>query len=52
MPTHLAMDAASSALMAASPWLFGFTDKGPHYRLSYMVMGLAEVLAALTSKTH
>jgi hypothetical protein len=52
MPAHLAMDAASGALMAASPWLFGFGDRGPRYRLPHVVVGAAEVLAALTSKTR
>lgn len=52
MPAHLAMDAASGVLLAASPWLFGFAGRGPRYRLSHVVIGLAEVLAALTSKTR
>jgi len=52
MPAHLAMDAASGALMAASPWLFGFGSRGPRYRLPHAVVGAAEVLAALTSKTR
>jgi len=52
MPAHLAMDAASGALMAASPWLFGFAGRGPRYRWPHVVMGLSEVLAALTSKTR
>jgi hypothetical protein len=26
MPAHLGMDAASGLLLAASPWLFGFSD--------------------------
>jgi len=52
MPAHLAMDAASGVLVAASPWLFGFAERGPRYRLSHVVIGLAEVLTALTSKTR
>ena len=52
MPVHLAMDAASGVLLAASPWLFGFADKGPRYRLPYLIVGAAEVLAALSSKTR
>jgi len=27
MPVHLAMDAASGVLLAASPWLFGFAGR-------------------------
>ena len=52
MPAHLAMDAASGVLVAASPWLFGFAERGPRYRRPHVVIGLAEVLAALTSKTR
>jgi len=52
MPAHLAMDATSGVLMAASPLLFGFAGREPRYRLPHVVMGLAEVLAALTSKTR
>jgi hypothetical protein len=28
MPAHLAMDATSGVLVAASPWLFGFAGRG------------------------
>jgi SPW repeat len=52
MPTHLAIDAASDVLLAASPWLFGFGDRGSRYRLPHVVVGAAEVLAALTSKAR
>ena len=52
MPAHLGMDAASGALLAASPWLFGFGGRGSRYRLAHVVVGAAEVLAALTSKAR
>jgi hypothetical protein len=41
MPTHLAMDAASGALLALSPWLFGFSDRvwAPHLILGLIEMG-------------
>jgi hypothetical protein len=52
MPAHLAMDATSGVLVAASPWLFGFAGRGPRYRWPHVIIGLAEVLAALTSKTR
>lgn len=32
MPNHLILDAAKGALLASSPWLFGFAQKGPRYR--------------------
>jgi hypothetical protein len=49
MKTHLAIDAASGFLLAASPWLFGFADRvsTPH-----LVLGLLEVGAALMTKTQ
>jgi hypothetical protein len=52
MPVHLTMDAASGVLLTASPWLFGFAGRGARYRLPHAFVGAAEVLAALTSKTH
>ena len=35
MPMHLALDAANGALLAASPWLFGFAEdvSAPHLGL-------------------
>jgi hypothetical protein len=35
MPAHLALDAANGALLAASPWLFGFAEEvsAPHLGL-------------------
>src|SRR5919106_6471770 len=35
MPVHLAMDAASGALLASSPWLFGFASDGRRYWLPH-----------------
>ena len=52
MRAHLAMDAASGALVASSPWLFGFAGKGPRYWLPYLIVGAFEMLAATTSKTR
>jgi hypothetical protein len=51
MPTHLAFDAAKGVFMAASPWLFGFAKKGPRYWLPHVLMGSADVLAAIATKT-
>lgn len=44
MPVHLALDAANGALLAASPWLFGFADEvyTPH-----LAFGLFEIGASL-----
>ncbi|MGB3780817.1 MAG: SPW repeat protein [Tunicatimonas sp.] len=47
MPTHLALDMLSGALLAASPWLFGFSELvyWPH-----LLIGLAEIGAGLLTR--
>ena len=50
-PAHLAFDAAKGVFMASSPWLFGFARNGTRYWLPHLLMGIADVLAAVTSKT-
>jgi hypothetical protein len=50
MPVHLTLDIASGALIAASPWLFGFAKEGSRYWLTHAIMGTTEVLIALMSK--
>ena len=51
VPAHLAFDAAKGVFMASSPWLFGFAKNGTRYWLPHVLMGAADVLAAITSKT-
>ncbi len=51
MPAHLALDAAKGLFMAASPWLFGFAENGTRYWLPHVLMGTADVVAALATKT-
>jgi hypothetical protein len=51
MPAHLAFDAAKGVFLATSPWLFGFAKRGTRYWLPHGLMGAADVLAAITSKT-
>jgi hypothetical protein len=48
MPVHLGLDLASGALLAASPWLFGFSDQvfWPH-----LLLGLIEIGTALMTQT-
>ena len=50
MPAHLALDAAKGLLLASSPWLFGFADKGTRYWLPHVVVGTVDVLGALVTK--
>ena len=47
MPVHLALDAANGALLAASPWLFGFSEEvsAPHLGL-----GLFEIAVTASSQ--
>lgn len=52
MPAHLALDAASGALLASSPWLFGFAGNGRRHWLPHALVGATEILAALTSKAR
>jgi hypothetical protein len=52
MPAHLALDAMSGALLAASPWLFGFSGRGRRYWLPHVAVGAFELLAAATTKTR
>ena len=49
MPVHLAFDFLGGALLAASPWLFGF-----HHQvyLPHLVLGLFEIGAALFTSTR
>ena len=49
MPGHLALDAASGVLMAASPWLFGFADR---VYLPHVIFGVFEILASLATQAH
>jgi hypothetical protein len=51
MPVHLAFDAAKGVFMAASPWLFGFAENGTRYWLPHVLMGSADVLAAMATRT-
>lgn len=48
MPVHLGLDAMSGALLAASPWLFGFSD---YVYLPHVAVGLFEILAAAMTST-
>ncbi len=49
MPAHLGLDVAGGALLAVSPWLFGFSELvyWPH-----LIFGLLEIGAGLMTRTH
>ena len=51
MPTHLKLDAAKGVFMASLPWLFGFAKNGPRFWLPHVVMGTADVVVSVASKT-
>lgn len=51
MRTHLVLDGMSGALLAASPWLFGFARNGRRFWLPHVLVGTMEVAVALTTKT-
>lgn len=47
MPAHLTLDGLGGALLAFSPWLFGFAD---HVWVPHVVLGVAEIGAALFTR--
>jgi drug/metabolite transporter (DMT)-like permease len=49
MPVHLLLDFAGGVVLAASPWIFGFSDDvwAPH-----LVLGLIEIGTALLTERH
>ncbi|HEX8916761.1 MAG TPA: SPW repeat protein [Humisphaera sp.] len=49
VPVHLAVDVLAGVLMAASPWLFGFSHiiAWPH-----VVVGLTEIMMGLLTSRH
>jgi hypothetical protein len=52
MPAHLALDATKGLFMALSPWLFGFAKNGTRYWLPHVLMGTADVVAAVATRTR
>lgn len=49
MPTHLMLDMGSGALLAVSPWLFGFSEK---VYLPHLIVGLMEIVIPLLSENR
>ena len=49
MAVHNLIDIAAGALLAASPWLFGFADASANVWVPHVVVGLAAVFLGLTT---
>jgi hypothetical protein len=47
MPAHLALDGLAGAILAVSPWLFGFADR---IRWPHLAFGLFSVVASLVTR--
>jgi hypothetical protein len=50
MAVHNLIDIVAGAVLAASPWLFGFADESANVWLPHLVVGLAAVFLGLTTK--
>lgn len=50
MPVHLGIDFLSGALLAASPWVFGFATDPANAWMPHVVFGLAEILVVFVSQ--
>jgi cyanate permease len=51
MPYHLVVDFIAAALLAVSPWLFGFSDEKSNAWLPHVVVGVVVILVVLMSQT-
>lgn len=49
MSVHLGRDVAGGALLAISPWIFGFSDEA---RVPYLILGLIEIGAGVFTQTE
>ena len=50
MAVHNLIDVVAGALLAVSPWIFGFADEGANYWLPFVVIGVAAIFLGLTTK--
>ena len=50
MAVHNLIDIAAGAVLAASPWLFGFADEGAEVWGFFVVVGIAAIFLGLTTK--
>lgn len=52
MKYHLVIDVLASALLALSPWLFGFADEAWNAWVPHVVVGLTVILVVICSKSQ
>lgn len=50
MAVHNLIDITAGALLAASPWIFGFADETANVWVPHLVVGLAAIFLGLTTK--
>jgi SPW repeat-containing protein len=50
MAVHNLIDIVAGAVLAASPWLFGFADEGANAWAPFVVIGVAAIFLGLTTK--
>jgi SPW repeat len=50
MSVHNLIDIAAGALLAASPWIFGFADEPANVWVPYLIVGLAAIFLGLATK--
>jgi hypothetical protein len=52
MPYHLVIDFLASALLAVSPFLFGFYTQAPNVWLPHLIAGVTVIVLVLVSQTR
>ncbi len=50
MSVHNLIDIVAGAVLAASPWIFGFADEGTNVWVPFVVIGVAAIFLGLTTK--
>ena len=50
MSVHNLIDIVAGAVLAASPWVFGFADEGANVWAPFLVVGLAAIFLGVTTK--
>lgn len=52
MSAHIIMDVLMGAVLALSPWLFGFSDETTNAWLPHVIVGVAMIGYALMTRTN